>query len=349
MHALPFEWQMQEPGQKFGSQGRNFPPAVDMLRNMILVSPEPDVGLEVFVRAAQQGDPEGFARLLQDEYVEMRTVAIRILGMGQDAEDACQDAAVTALARIGELRDPSKARPWLHAIVRNNCRMILRSRLPGLVEAAGSELIASELDDPVATIDRGALRDWVWHGLRLLTPATLPVAMLRYFTVRNSYEEIAVLCGIPVGTVRSRLNDARRRLTKVLPLVSDHPHLDQKMINNERGEEAAAILSAVANGASLPSVHRRWSDDLVMYWPSGRISNGLEPIYNILHSDYDMGTRYRLTLATGTPGVSIWEADLDYQRGRPDGFPLAATWLLREKEGRVCEVRLIYGRGEPSG
>ncbi|MEU7836844.1 sigma-70 family RNA polymerase sigma factor [Nonomuraea sp. NPDC049129] len=176
---------------------------------MILVSSEPVADMEPFVRAAQQGDPEGLARLLQHEYPGMRAVAVGVLGAGPDADDACQDAAVTALSRIGDLRDPSKVRPWLHAIVRNNCRMILRNRLPGLVESAGADLIASFLDDPVAAIERSALRDLVWHGLRQLTPATLPVAMLRYFTVRNSYAEIATLCGIPVGTVRSRLSDAR--------------------------------------------------------------------------------------------------------------------------------------------
>jgi len=315
---------------------------------MIVVRPEPAFVMETFVLAAQQGDPDGFARLLQHEYVEMRAVAIRILGAGPDAEDACQDAAVTAIARIGDLRDPSKVRPWLHAIVRNNCRMILRNRMPGLVETAGADLIASDLDDPVANIERSALRDWVWHGLRLLTPAALPVAMLRYFTVRNSYEEIATLCGIPVGTVRSRLSDARRQLAEVLPLVGHHRHLDQSAMNTERGEEAAAIFSAVANCVPLPSVHRRWAADLVMYWPSGRISTGLGPIYDILHSDYQMGARQRLTLATGTPGITIWEADVDYQLGRPEGCPPAGTWLLREKEGRVREVRLIYGRSTPS-
>jgi len=311
---------------------------------MIVVRPEPVAEVEHFVRAAQQGDPDGIARLIQHEYPGMRAVAIQVLGAGPDAEDACQDAAVTALGRIGDLRDPAKARPWLHAIVRNNCRMILRNRMPGLVESAGADLLASDLDDPVATIERGALRDWVWHGLRQLTPATLPVAMLRYFTVRNSYEEIATLCGIPVGTVRSRLSDARRQLATVLPVVGHDRHLDQGAINTERGEEAAAIFSAVASNADLPSLHRRWSEDLVMYWPSGRISTGLAPIYDILHSDYRIGARQQLTMATGTPGITVWEADVIYEFGRPDGYPTAGTWLLREKAGRVCELRLIYGR-----
>ncbi len=315
---------------------------------MILVRPEPVADMEPFARAAQQGDPDGLARLLRHEYPGIRAIAVGILGAGPDAEDACQDTAVAALTHIGDLRDPSKVRPWLHAIVRNNCRMILRNRMPGLVESAGTGRIDSLLGDPAATIERGALRDLVWHGLRRLTPATLPVAMLRYFTVRNSYEEIATLCGIPIGTVRSRLSEARRQLATVLPLIGDHRHLDQGAINTERGEEAAAILSAVANCVPLPSVHERWAEDLVMYWPSGRISTGLAPIYDVLRSDYQMGARHRLTGVASTPGVTIWEADAIYESSRPDGFPAAGTWLLREKAGRVREVRLIYGSGASS-
>ncbi|MEV5499096.1 sigma-70 family RNA polymerase sigma factor [Nonomuraea fuscirosea] len=328
--------------------GRKSSLAIDTVGAMSSLSPDPVADMEPFVRAAQQGDPDGLARLLQHEYPGMRAVAVGVLGAGPDAEDACQDAAVTALARIGDLRDPSKIRPWLHAIVRNNCRMILRNRMPGLVESAGAELIASSLDDPVAAIERSALRDLVWHGLRQLTPATLPVAMLRYFTVRNSYEEIAMLCGIPVGTVRSRLSDARRRLATVLPLASRHRHLDQGAISTERAEEAAAIFSAVANCVPLPSLHERWAEDLVMYWPSGRISTGLAPIYDILHSDYQMGATHRLTGVASTPRITIWEADAIYESGRPDGYPAAGTWLLRERAGRVCEVRLLYGSSASS-
>jgi hypothetical protein len=63
-------------------------------------------------------------------------------------------------------------------------------------------------------IEIGALRDWVRTALeRLSEPQRLAVT-LRYFTSASSYEAIPDICGVPVGTVRSRLSAAKRKLAE---------------------------------------------------------------------------------------------------------------------------------------
>jgi RNA polymerase sigma factor (sigma-70 family) len=311
---------------------------------MLLRSPSSgaDAQTAQIVHAAQQGDQQSLALLLEHHYAGMLAVATHLLGHGPDAEDACQDAAITVLARIGELRDAGAVRAWLHAIVRNNCRTILRARKPVPVGTAGEHLRASELDDPVACIERSAQRDWVWHGLRQLSPTLQPVAMLRYFTENNSYEHIAALCGVPVGTVRSRLSEVRRQLTITLPRVRDDRHPDVSTLTAERREEAAAILSAVANGVPQHKVDRRWAADMAMRWPGGTRSIGLGSIFAAMGSDYDSGVRYRLVNVVAGPGITIWENEFINPPEDPDHCPPAGTWLLREKAGLVGEVRLIH-------
>jgi RNA polymerase sigma-70 factor (ECF subfamily) len=298
--------------------------------------------IEQIVHAAQQGDQQSLALLLEHHYAGMLAVATHLLGHRPDAEDACQDAAITALARIGELRDASAVRSWLHAIVRNNCRTLLRARKPIPVGTAGEDLRASELDDPVARIERSAQRDWIWHGLRQLSPTLQPVAMLRYFTEHNSYEHIAALCGVPVGTVRSRLSEVRRQLTLTLPRVRDDRHQDASTLTAERRDEAAAILSAVANGVPLRTLDGRWSDDLVMRWPNGSRSTGLGSVFAVMGTDYDGGVRYRLVNVVAGPGITIWENEFVNPPEDPEHCPPAGTWLLRDKAGLVGEVRLIH-------
>src|SRR4051794_4483660 len=102
------------------------------------------------VHAAQQGDPAGLAALVEAHYSGMEAVAHQILGPGPDAQDACQDAAITALARIGDLRDPAAVRAWLHMIVRNNCRTRLRARRPVTLETAHG---VADPDTPDAAVD----------------------------------------------------------------------------------------------------------------------------------------------------------------------------------------------------
>ncbi|MGC4856978.1 RNA polymerase sigma factor [Micromonospora sp. DT4] len=317
---------------------------------MLLESRSPAVDETVhLVRAAQQGDSDSFTQMFQIHYAGMLAVAYRLLGPGPDAEDACQDATITALGRIGELRDPTAVRPWLHAIVRNICLSILRSRRPVPVGVAGANLPASADDGPVASIERMAQRDWIWHGLKQLTPRTQTVAMLRYFSDNNSYEQIALLCGIPVGTVASRLSEARRRLAHILPSIQGERHDDIDALTTERHEEAGTILTAVANDVPLSQVERRWAKDMTMWWPSGRISTGLGSVFAVMQNNYGQGVTARLTGLVAGPGVTIWENTFLNPPDDPYHCPPGATWLLREKDGVVQEVRLLYAppAGEP--
>lgn len=294
------------------------------------------------VRAAQQGDADCFTLLLQSHYAGMLAVATRILGPGPDAEDACQDAAITALGRIDDLRDPVAVRSWLHAIVRNICLSVMRSRRSVPVGVAGENLLASENDDPVASIERAAQRDWIWHGLQRLTPSTQAVAMLRYFTDNNSYEQIAALCGIPVGTVASRLSEARRQLADILPRSKDERHDDADALAAERREEAATILTAIASNVALRQVQGRWADDMTIWWPSGRVSTGLASLFDVMQNNYDDGVTARLTGLLACPGITVWENAFENPPEDPEHCPPGATWLLQEKDGVVRDVRLMH-------
>jgi RNA polymerase sigma-70 factor (ECF subfamily) len=293
------------------------------------------------VRAAQQGDPRSFGLLFELHHAGMLAVAHRILGSGPDAEDACQDAAVAAFGRIADLRDPASVRSWLHAIVRNNCLTMLRARTPIPVGVAGEGLVASELDDPVACVERSAQRDWIRHALQQLSPATQMVAMLRYFTRNNSYEQIATLCGIPVGTVRSRLSEARRQLAVVLPQVHDERHDGTAALNAERHEEATTILTAITSCVPLSRVDGRWAEDMTIHWPRGRSSIGLKSLFEEMRRDYDNGVTARVTDVVAGSGITIWENDFINPPEDPFHCPPGGTWLLREKDGLVSEARFL--------
>jgi RNA polymerase sigma-70 factor (ECF subfamily) len=118
-----------------------------------------------------------------------------------------------ALLRLGDLRDPAAARGWLHRVVRNMCLMRLRQR---------REIVTTDIEvpdtvpGPEQVLDQDAMRDWVWQALDRLSPDERVTVMLRHFTRCSSYEAIAQITAVPVGTVRSRLNRARSRLADAL-------------------------------------------------------------------------------------------------------------------------------------
>jgi RNA polymerase sigma-70 factor (ECF subfamily) len=165
---------------------------------------------EELVRDARTGDATSLGTLLARHYAGMFAVALAMLRDPADAEDAVQDAMLTALRRLAEdLRDPASAGPWLRAVVRNECRMRLRSPGPVPAERLDDLPSADWIADADRTLDRVATRDWVWHAIRRLSPPLQTVVLLRYFTGVRSYQHIASACGIPIGTVRSRLSQAR--------------------------------------------------------------------------------------------------------------------------------------------
>jgi RNA polymerase sigma-70 factor (ECF subfamily) len=193
------------------------------------------------VRAAQAGDPAGLGELLERHRALLHAAAVGFLGPGPQAEDAVHDTFVIALRRIGELRDPAAARAWLLAVLGNVCRMQLRRTVPEPV---------AELPEPGAVrpveeaLERLALRDWVWTALERLSPPLRLTVALRYFSDASSYAAIADLSGVPVGTVRSRLNAARTQLADALLATAAEPHA------------APGRELALATGAAMAALER---------------------------------------------------------------------------------------------
>ena len=208
----------------------------------------------LLTRAAQSGEVAALGLLLERHRDGMRAVALSILGPGVDADDVMQDAALTALLRIGDVRDPAAVGAWLRMIVRNAGRLVLREAV--LVRPVSElPLVAAQLG-PEQWLERNALRDWVWEALAELSPALRMPLLLRYFAAEvTSYERIAVACGIPVGTVRSRLSRGRARMATALAATADTPHgpAEQRI---RAGRVEAYELLAAADGCTVPTSAR---------------------------------------------------------------------------------------------
>ncbi|MER6359170.1 sigma-70 family RNA polymerase sigma factor [Streptomyces sp. NPDC001634] len=127
-----------------------------------------------------------------------------LLGYGPDADDAVQDGALTALRHIGDVRDPAAVGAWLRAVVRNTSRMRLRAtrETPGLDGLDHLHPRDHEPAHPERLIEQHAMRGWIWDAMEELPPQLRLMLMLRHFSGITSYQEIAVACEVPVGTLR---------------------------------------------------------------------------------------------------------------------------------------------------
>lgn len=291
-------------------------------------------------RAAQWGDVGALGALLVRHQAGMRAVALSLLGHGPDAEDAVQDAALVALRRIGDVRDPAAVGAWLRMIVRNGCR----TRLASVSETRLAEdaVVLGGDQTPEQILERHAMRDWLWCAIDELSPTLRITVLLRHFSTRvSSYEQIAAVCGVPVGTVRSRLSQARAKLADAMTATADAVHHDAAMLAAASRQDALETLAAAERGEFGNLLSERWSPDVTLF--DGRQPlGGREFLVRGMEGDLEAGVRQRFVDVVTSRDTTIWEMDLVNPAGDPEHCPPAVAWVMSLEDGRVSELRLFH-------
>ena len=167
------------------------------------------------VLRCQAGD-EGAFRQLLDWFGERTLAYLEGLVGGDDAGDVHQEVWLSVFRGIRSLHNPRAFRTWLFRTTRHHAIDYLRrcKREQRLLELAAVEArVGSDANEaPGAGMNSDVIMDAL---LAELSPAHREVMMLR-FRDDLSYAEIAMVVGRPVGTVRTRLHHAKRKLYQLL-------------------------------------------------------------------------------------------------------------------------------------
>ena len=179
------------------------------------------------LRQAQHGDLDAFNTVVLAHQTRAYNVALRVLGDGEAAADATQDAFISAYRNLRSFRGGS-FRAWLLRIVTNACYDELRRRkrrpatsledLAPETEDGEPEVeawLATPADGPERLTERAELVGAIQDCLDRLPDEFRVVAVLA--DVQGcGYDEVALAIGKPLGTVKSRLARARARLRDCL-------------------------------------------------------------------------------------------------------------------------------------
>jgi RNA polymerase sigma-70 factor (ECF subfamily) len=179
------------------------------------------------LRRLRAGDTSQLTVLMDRHGNALMNYLVAILRRPGPAEDAFQETWLRVLHRIHRFDPSLPFAPWLFRIGRNCAYDFLRRQrrwwpLGGRREAdepAAGEEPASSDDWP----DRLMRADIVRTILRRLNPRDREIIWLRFFS-DLSYEEIAVCCAIPMGTVKSRLRRALDRLAAIHAELEEADH-----------------------------------------------------------------------------------------------------------------------------
>jgi len=174
----------------------------------------PEQDEAALVARVRAGDRAAFGVLAERYAGVARRVARAVLGDPDDADDAAQDALLSALVKLDQYDPRRPFGPWLLRIVANAATDRRRRRKVRRVEQLDPALVAGG-DRPDATTERRGLSARLRAALAELSHRRRMAVVL--FDVEGySHAEIAGILGIPEGTVRSEVFHARRRLRVLL-------------------------------------------------------------------------------------------------------------------------------------
>ena len=175
-----------------------------------------------WIAAARNGDQESFEKLVRLYEKRVFSLTSRMCRNSADAEEAAQEAFLAAWQALPAFRGDASFATWLYRLVSNACVDILRREGrhqvmagPSLDDEESSPEPPDKSPSPHALAERAELRRQIEAGLAALPPEYRQVLILREIH-QCTYDEIAQICSIDLGTVKSRINRGRKRLRKIL-------------------------------------------------------------------------------------------------------------------------------------
>jgi RNA polymerase sigma-70 factor, ECF subfamily len=170
-----------------------------------------------FLDRLRAGDAPAFEELVMTYQHRVFGVALRMLGNRGEAEEVAQEAFVRAHRALGDFRGDAKLSTWLYAITSRLCLNRLASGERRLTRQGEDALL--RLSDagprPDAALERRELETALGRAIAELPEDRRIVVVLRDLE-GLSYEEIAQVLELELGTVRSRLHRARADLKEKL-------------------------------------------------------------------------------------------------------------------------------------
>ncbi len=170
---------------------------------------ENELDLSIIARV-RRGDTNAFSELVVKYKYPVWSLVRRYTGNSPESEDICQEAFLSLWKALPAFKGRSRFFTWFYRIIMNTCHN--QARKPEMKIAAldggGTERLPDLRENPLALVERADLAEKAGKAIEEL-PDALKDALILRNSEGLSYSEIAEILGISVGTVKSRIHNAR--------------------------------------------------------------------------------------------------------------------------------------------
>jgi len=180
-----------------------------------VVQPQTAVSETSLIEQAQNGDRNAFGELVRRHYQGVVLVVYRMCGDMGLAEDAAQEAFLRAWVNLPSYQPKACLRNWLYRIAINAALDVLRHQPEETLDDEQTQMTPDQAAGPEAVLIEKERATLFQQAMKSLPEAARSVLVLREYG-GLSYQEIASVLEVPVGTVMSRLNYARNRLREII-------------------------------------------------------------------------------------------------------------------------------------
>jgi RNA polymerase sigma factor (sigma-70 family) len=287
------------------------------------------VQVKQLVLAAKAGDDTAWRNLYEQYFPGMYAIA---LNRSQHPDDAVQETFITAFLKLHQLKEPAAFGGWLKAILRNYC--FRESQRP--VYPATEERERNPLDYYYNMLDEeqsGRLH----VVLSKLSPSLQIVLLLRYYSSVIKYEDIARLLSLPVGTVRSRLHQARREISKLWH--NDAPAGAERHNDAFNDFYRECFSDMHRQEASKQKFLNHLEKAVLIVRPGGQLVTGRNYFDQVIEGDRTSGS-WLVPANIATAGdLSIIESIHYNSSQHPDHCPARSVLVLRRTNNFISELR----------
>lgn len=177
--------------------------------------------LKEMIEKAAAGEENALEKIYNLTYVQGFAIALQMVKNEQDAMDIMQDAYISAFRNLKKIEDPKRLKSWFNCIVANKCKDWLKKKKPQLFSDISTGDDDREFEDTIAdenltfspegSVDYAETKRLMKEILDGL-PEDQKLCVLMYYYEELSVSDIADALGCSTGTVKSRLNYARKKI-----------------------------------------------------------------------------------------------------------------------------------------
>jgi RNA polymerase sigma factor (sigma-70 family) len=252
-----------------------------------------------------------------------------------------QETFISAYLKLGQLKDPAALAGWLKTTLTRYCHKSKKQK--SLYAGAYAHILPAdeECNDEInRKLDLYAQHSQLYAAVACLSGTLQSVLLLRYFSNWQAYEQIAQVLCLPVGTVRSRLNQAKQKIIQYWQQCSDDndtAYREAQQWNYLYNSYFSGLHSALSCREKLL---QHLDKDLHLVFTSGKTAFGRQLIEKEIEGDLLHGNVFGDIQVISSGRLSIIELQNINSPEYPDRCPESSILLMFRDKNKVTRMNL---------